>query len=297
MSNAKYLKHPGMLLKKLQWQALYRGPRHDVTVDTANGRLTFDSRDKLIGKHLYMDRGYEIDQITRSITLLRDGGHLRGDGRGIVLDVGANIGMICIALLRLDYFERAVAFEPGPGNFRLLMHNVRQNHLHERITCVPYALSSSEGHMELELSDYNSGDHRIRSTKMRGAYREDERDTVRVSVHSLDTLLGHQRICDPDEVSMIWMDIQGHEGHFFEGARHFFAEHRVPVVSEFWPYGIARSGMERAQYIAIASELFTHFYARQAGVYGKRPIDDIRELFELYAGPKQVTEAIFVRDE
>ncbi|MDQ6828426.1 MAG: FkbM family methyltransferase [Gemmatimonadota bacterium] len=296
MSNVKYLKNPGLLLKKLQWQAMYRGPRRDITVDTANGRLTFDSRDKLIGKHLYMDRGYEVDQMRRSIELLRDGGYLSRDGGGIVLDVGANIGMISIALLRFGYFERGVAFEPGPDNFRLLAHNVRQNDLHERIQSMPYALSSAEGHLELELSTYNSGDHRIRATAGGGAYHENERETVQVSVHTLDALLGVRPSFDPGAVALVWMDIQGHEGHFFEGARRFFTSHRVPVVSEFWPYGIARSGMRRERYIAIVSELFTHFYSRQGKAYGKRPIDEIAEMFDLYSGPKQVTEAIFVRD-
>ncbi len=296
MSNAKYFKHPSLLLKKLQWQAMYHGPRRDVTVDTANGRLTFDSRDKLIGKHLYMDRGYEIDQMRRSIELLRDGGYLPRERDGIVLDVGANIGMISIALLRSGYFERAVAFEPGPDNFRLLTHNVRQNELHERMQSLPYALSSAEGHMELELSSYNSGDHRIRAVAGGGAYDEHERETVQVSVHTLDALLGNRPSFDPDAVALVWMDIQGHEGHFFEGARRFFTLHRVPVVSEFWPYGIARSGMSRERYIAIVSSLFTHFFSRQGRSYGKHPIEEITGLFDLYPGPKQVTEAIFVRD-
>jgi FkbM family methyltransferase len=297
MSNAKYLKNPGLLLKKMRWQALYRGPRHDVTVETENGLLTFDSRDKLIGKHLFMDRQYEVAHIKRAVALLREHGYLGWDANGTVLDVGANIGMICIAMLRFGYFARALAFEPGPDNYRLLVHNVRQNGLRDRVTALPYALSSREDTMELELSTYNSGDHRIRHTAEMGAFREHERATVKVSVHTLDSLLADHAAADPDRIALIWMDIQGHEGHFFEGARALLSSRRIPVVSEFWPYGIARSGMTREQYLAVVGELFTHFFRRQGKLFAKRPIAELAELYDSLVGPKQVSEVILVRDE
>ncbi len=78
-----------------------------------------------------------------------------------MLDVGANIGMICIALMLQNYFKRAIAFEPDPKNFRLLVKNVAQNGLENRIDCFPYALSSAAGEAELELSPHNSGDNHL----------------------------------------------------------------------------------------------------------------------------------------
>ena len=291
MSLTKYVAHPGLLIGKLRWQMLYAGPRRDVTVDTWNGRLTFDSRDKLIGKYLYVHRAYERRYIEHALAVLeRDGWLGRG---GTLLDVGANIGMICIALIRHGWFDRAVAFEPAPSNVRLLECNVAQNGLTERIARVPVALSSSDGSMDLELSEYNSGDNRLRVDASAGAWHEDRRDTVRVPVRRLDDLLAERR--DASDVRLIWLDIQGHEGRFFEGAQGTLAR-GIPVVSEFWPYGILRSGTTRASYMNIVTRLFTHVYVLSGNAIGKQPVSAVDALFDACAPPKAMREVVFVRE-
>src|SRR5215813_14336416 len=148
-------------LRLLRWRLIYMGPRRDVTIDTANGLLTVSSKDWLHGKYLYVRRGFEINSIHETMALLRREGYLDETGKGIVLDVGANLGMLCIPLVKQGYFRRAIAFEPAPETYRLLAHHIYQNDLRERIDCLTYALSSAAGALELELSDDNSGDHRI----------------------------------------------------------------------------------------------------------------------------------------
>lgn len=294
MSLGKYLRNPGRVAKKIAWHTIHAGPSRDITVPTDNGLFTFDSADAIIGKRLYVDRGYELPLIGRTMELLRREGHLSSRGSGTMIDVGANIGMICVALLRQGYFDRAIAFEPGPENFRLLETNVAQNGLAGRILTVGCALSAAEGEMQLELSAYNSGDHRIRHTSSAGAYGEDKRVTVTVPVHTLDGIFAHNRQVNADDVALVWMDIQGHEGQFFRGARKFFAR-GVPVATEFWPYGILRSGMTRPEFQRTVAELFTHFYV-PAGDLSKRPIKSLDSLWDEFPGPKQVSEVILVRE-
>ncbi|HEX6537383.1 MAG TPA: FkbM family methyltransferase [Gemmatimonadaceae bacterium] len=301
MHLGRYLRDPARIVHKLRWRLLYTGPRRDVTVDSYNGRLTFDSRDKLIGKYLYLDRAYERRYIESALAVLERDGFLARDGSGLVLDVGANIGMICIALVRHGWFGGAVAFEPAPGNARLLRHNVDQNGLRDRIRVVQAALSARPGELALELSEYNSGDNRIRVLDGRGAgggggggaWNEDRRAVVRVPVRALDEALDDMGV-DPSAVRLAWVDIQGHEGRFFEGARATIAR-GVPVVSEFWPYGILRSGMLRSEYVRVVEELFTHFYHLGDDGVEKRPIAEVDALFDAYRAPKQMCEVIFVR--
>ncbi len=271
------------------------GPRRDVTVDTANGLLTVSSKDWLHGKYLYVRRGFEINSIHNTIALLRKEGYLDETGKGIVLDVGANLGMICIPLVKQGYFQRAIAFEPAPDTYRLLTHNVSQNHLQERIDCFNYALSSAPGVLELELSKDNSGDHRIRHSNNQGAYHEHRRRTIQVPTLTLDQFFAERPDVNKEDVALIWLDIQGHEGRFFEGAKHSLHP-GLAVVSEFWPYAIARSGLSRPDYYRIVSNLFTHFYHLTAGHYDKRPVAEIDRLFDVYSGPKQMCTVILVRD-
>jgi FkbM family methyltransferase len=294
MRLTEYVAHPGLLAGKFRWQMMYAGKRRDVTVDTWNGRLTFDSRDKLIGKYLYVQRAYERRYIERALAVLeRDGWITRG---GTLLDVGANIGMICIALLRHGWCARAIAFEPAPSNLRLLEHNVAQNGLADRIVRQPIALSSGDGEMELELSDYNSGDNRLRAPNgaAAGVWHEDRRATVRVPVRRLDDVLA-EHPADASDVRLIWLDIQGHEGQFFEGARDTIGR-GIPVVSEFWPYGILRSGMTRTAYLRTVCDLFTHVYVLAGERIDRTPVASIDALFDACAAPKAMREVVFVRE-
>jgi FkbM family methyltransferase len=295
MKLGKYLRDPGRLARKLRWRRLYEGEPRDITVDSYNGTLTFDSRDKLIGKYLYVDRAYERRYIESALGVLERDGYLPAEGSdGVLLDVGANIGMIFIALLRQRRFARAVAVEPSPKNLRLLEHNVAQNGLAGRVTVVPCALSSERGEMELELSEYNSGDNRIRHDASSGAWREERREVVTVPVRALDDVLAEQGV-RPRDVRLAWVDIQGHEGYFLRGARATLAG-GAPVVSEFWPNGILRSGMTRAENVATVGRLFTHFYHVHDGAAEKLPIAKLDALFDVYAAPREMCEVILVND-
>ena len=286
---------PRLLFRFLKWKFIHFIPRHDVTIDTANGLLTCDSKDWLIGKYLYVYRSYEAENIRATVDLLTGEGYLSNEESGIVLDVGANVGMICIALLKQNCFKRAIAFEPDPNNFRLLVKNVAQNELEKQIDCFPYALSSAEREAELELSPHNSGDNHLRDNHEYKTFHEDTRRTVKVPVKTLDQVFADDPSLSRQKVSLIWLDIQGHEGYFFQGARQLLSQ-GIPVASEFYPFGIKRSGMSLPDYYRIVTETFTHFYHFRNGRYEKRIITEIDELFETYTTPREFGQVIFVNN-
>lgn len=295
MSAAAYLRHPRRLARKAQWALLHRGPRRDITVDGYNGRLTFDSRDRLIGKRLFVDRAYERGYIESALGTLVGGGYLDRSGRGTVLDIGANLGMIAIALLRHGWFAGAIAVEPAPAAVRLLEHNVAQNGLGDRVRCVAAALSSSPGERLLEISSFNSGDNRIRRDARSGAWREEERETIAVPVRTLDGLFdhgAHDRAYD--DIRLVWMDVQGHEAQCLAGGATFLTR-GVPVVTEFWPYGIERSGITAAEYERTLAVSFTHFYRIERAGTTRHDIGAIGALFAELARPKQMAQLVLVR--
>ncbi|MFL6468604.1 MAG: FkbM family methyltransferase [Pyrinomonadaceae bacterium] len=263
-------------------------------IDTYNGVLACDNKDWLIGKYLYVYRTYEAETISASIDLLVREGYLEKARSGLVLDVGANIGMICIGLLKHDYFTRAIAFEPDPNCFRLLKKNVALNGMEDRIECFPYALSSTDREAELELSPENSGDNNLRYSSDYHAFREDRRQTVQVPVQTLDRFFAEHLNPQIERPSLIWLDIQGHEGHFFLGATQLLRQ-GIPVISEFWPYGIKRSGMSLSDYSRIVNEQFTHFYHFRDGQFEKMEIGQIDELYKIYENPREFSQLIYVK--
>ncbi len=175
------------LWRKFCWRAIYLGPRRDITIDSSNGLLTVDSKDWLIGKYLYVRRQHETGEMEQVAKLLNKEGYLgSGSPPSTVLNVGANIGMTAIGLLRNGFFKRAVAFEPTPNSFRLLGLNIQQNGLSDRIQSFPIALSAANGEFDLELSRDNSGDNRISVTTKPGFFDEQKRRTVKVKAkHSI----------------------------------------------------------------------------------------------------------------
>jgi FkbM family methyltransferase len=284
--------------RKLRWEMVRGGPGRApriLTVSTANGVLSFSNMDLHNAKALYVHRAWEIDLITHSMDYLKREGLAGTPGRDILVDVGANLGMICIAMLKRGYFREAIAIEPDPRNFALLNRNIEQNGLGDRIRAFHFAVSDEAGEVELELSDVNFGDHRVRAARTLAPTRmgEERRGTVPVPARRLDDLLRTEAHVDPERIGLVWVDIQGHEGHLFRGARETLGR-GVPVISEFWPYGIRRSGLERDAYAEIVRSHFARFVIVDAstGRFEPRDIGAIAELFDAYPLPEQNLELI-----
>lgn len=273
------------LRRALAWWAIHLGPRRDITLRTFNGLLTFPSKQWLPGKDLYIKRSHEAHEINKTIELLTEEGYLLGPvSERTVLNAGANIGMTSVALLTRGYVGRAIVFEPAPENYRLLIRNIDQNGLRNRIQAFQMALSSAEGELEMELSSDNPGDHRIRQIQSAGLFKEESRAIIKVPATTLDRLMRSDALKN-ERVDLVWVDIQGHEGHFFRGAYEFF-KRGVAAVTEFWPYGIARSGISPDEFCGVISELFASYYIIESSQRKRLPVNQLRALFDVYREPR-----------
>ena len=131
-----------------------------------------------------------------------------------------------------------MAIEPHPGNCRLLRANLALNGVDARVTVHECAVGGAdEETLSLELSHDNQGDHRIAVTRDDGAFGEAARRTIPIRSTRLDRLVAPP----PGKRLLLWMDTQGYEGVVLRGATALLAA-RVPIVSEFWPYGLRRAG-------------------------------------------------------
>lgn len=274
---------------KLRRQFWYFAPRigmKRLTIDTRHGRFAIDTSDQFISKALYMTGGFEYEVIERAIKILVELGELKPKRNGILLDVGANIGTVCVDLLRKNVFSQAIAFEPHPGNYKLLQRNAKLNGLSKRIKMLEMGLSSQNGELVFELSPDNSGDHRIRMESKNDdeLFDETARNIKRVPVRKLDDVLKEQRI-DVTEIGLLWMDIQGHEWYVLEGAESVIA-HGVPMVIEFWPYGLQRANVTPDMFIQTLEKHFTHMVDIAYGnnVSELTSISNAASLYDKYKG-------------
>jgi FkbM family methyltransferase len=214
-----------------------KGVRFKV-VQVNDYRMKVDLKDNVITPSLFVHGCWEPYESQLMATLLRPG--------MTVIDVGAHVGYYSLLAARaVGSTGRVISFEPSPGNFDLLINNIRLNGLSRIIQAENAALGDVSGELDLYLSSYNTGDHRIYSTLSdddeifnAGALRQ----TVRVPIMTLDEYLGHQDIA---KVDMVKIDVQGAEMGVLCGMKQTLLRNPALLLfTEFWPHGLRRCGTE-----------------------------------------------------
>jgi FkbM family methyltransferase len=285
------------LYRKIRWEMVRGGEgrrERVLTVPTANGLLSFSNRDTHNGRALYVQREWELGLLRGVVGYLRGQG-LIPPGADVVIDAGANIGMIAIAMIQEGHFREAVAIEPDPDNFAFLLRNIVQNGDSGRIHPVRAALGDSGGTVELERSEANFGDHRVRGeTRGTALMGEENRTRVSVPLRTLDDVVESLGM-KPARVGLVWVDVQGYEGRLFRGARRML-EGGAPVLAEVWPYGIRRAGMEGDDYVEIVRGLFDRVIqvADEGRTFEHRDPAWVAALFDERPRPEQNAEVIFI---
>ena len=278
------------LLRKINWLfSVYLPARHDATVLTRNGLLTFDSKDKTTGRILHVYRNHEFEDMMEIVAFLREKGVLASDCDGTVVDVGGYIGMSSTAFLLEKIFKKSLAFEPSPVNYNLLLKNIENNGLTDSLRAFNIALSDKNGELGFELSEKNYGDHRIRNNTdiKKGHFGEEAREVIVVPARKFDDFLIEHTEIEQSDIRLIWMDVQGHEAKFISGARQFLTNHPdVPVMMEFWPYAILRSGVTKTEFSELVGSMFKKFYSFGNDGFKEYEIADIGGYFERNTDPE-----------
>lgn len=196
--------------------------------------------DSIIGTALRHGGAWQEVQIDDCVRIAADFGcEIR---RGGFLDIGANIGTHSIFAARAG-FSRIICIEPDVANFRLLRVNQILHGVDNLCQNFNVALSDTSGRMAMQRSPMNHGDFRLAPA---GGARDDERhgesgwDTDTVEIATFDDLAAKAAL-DVNSLGLGWIDTQGHEGQVLAGAPSLVAA-KTPLVVEFWPYGLKRSG-------------------------------------------------------
>jgi FkbM family methyltransferase len=170
-------------------------------------------------------------------------------GRRIMLDVGGNIGTGPVEAVCTYGFDRAIAFEPHPDNWKVLRINTILNGAEDKVTLVNAAVADREGTAMLSVSSKNSGAHSLSGGDVR------EIGTVEVATVTIDGLAGLEQL-EPDAVSLLWMDIEGYEVHALQGAQSL-VERSVPFVMELNP-SVLRAAGRADQLVPTLEGYYTH---------------------------------------
>lgn len=159
----------------------------------------------------------------------------------MVLDIGANIGVITIPCAHLvGPHGRVFAFEPDHINCKALRRNLELNEL-SNVQLVEKAVSSSEGVAVLTLSATNPGGHSLLPVPSDSPLYPDrsEHATVEVPTVTVDAFLAAQ---SPGPVAFAKIDVEGWEVAVLEGMRDCLrANAGIRVVMEYVPALLMRA--------------------------------------------------------
>ncbi|HTS53506.1 MAG TPA: FkbM family methyltransferase, partial [Burkholderiales bacterium] len=164
----------------------------------------------------------------------------------LVIDVGANLGAYAIPLARRFPDVEVHAFEPNPPVIARLEENIALNRMRNRNVAVrPLALSDAPGRLRLHAVariEDNFGLSSLREDSLAGV----DSVVTEVEVETLDRLyLMSQR-----PVSVIKIDVQGHELQVLRGGRALLARFGPVLVFEhedrLFHAGAEAEGVKRA---------------------------------------------------
>jgi len=206
------------------------------------------------------DQGvFEPDIVNRLVRLARPD--------TTVMDVGANIGLMAIPVLRCCQTTCVVSFEPSPNSLPFLQRTADQSEFRERWTIVGKGLSSRAGDCDFAVGrpqdalfeGFKSGDRIVGSR------------SIRVPVSTLD--LEWDRLGRPD-VSLIKIDVEGAEGLVLDGGAELFRTCRPAVIIEWHEPYLRRFDTPAEQLLLFARQHRYRIYSVPVGV----PVDDERTL-------------------
>jgi FkbM family methyltransferase len=178
-------------------------------------RFFFDPSTE-IGLELLVTGQFEKDAVAQCAKFVRPD--------GIVVDVGANIGVHAVHFADMAPSGRVICFEPARSTFAYLLRNVQ--HL-TNVIPLNLALSDSAGVQTFYVAA-DSAFSGLKDTQRKAILRQES-----IACFRGDEIL-RALIADDQRVDLIKIDVEGFEMQVLEGMREFIVVHRPVIFCEIF---------------------------------------------------------------
>jgi FkbM family methyltransferase len=153
-----------------------------------------------------------------------------------IIDVGANIGVMSVAMLSTRSDINCISIECSPSTVPYLKKTHSNSKLTKRWSIVEEAISDKEG----IVTFYTAGADRGAYDGLKNTGRGGAVDAVQVTTKTLDTIWNE--LGSPD-VSLIKIDIEGGETSAIRGARQLIDQCRPAIIFEWNCENLAAHGV------------------------------------------------------
>lgn len=196
-----------------------------------NYTIHHHENDSLIGEIRKSGGGvYEEHETPIMIKVLQELQH------PVMLDAGANIGLMTLNACASVANVRIYAIEPGPSQFRLLAQNIESNKLSDKVSVYNIALSSTNGEVDFYVhhGEHSSGDGMIDTGRAGDATQ------IKVKSCTLDTWWLDQA---KPQIGLVKIDTEGSELQILENARMFIQSCRPYILIEMCDLNFIKYGL------------------------------------------------------
>jgi len=152
---------------------------------------------------------------------------------GVVLDIGANIGVMTTHFARRLKNSRVLAFEPIPYNIKTLYKIIRFFKL-SNVKIYNIALSDVNGKLNLIMPVINSARKQgLSHVRDVGTTNNEVGEEFEVEGKRLDNV--EELVITKERITAIKIDVEGYELNVLRGAVETIRKHRPIIYCELWP--------------------------------------------------------------
>ena len=152
---------------------------------------------------------------------------------GVVLDIGANLGVMSYYLAKNHPARKVMAFEPIPYNFRNLTRIVRKFKL-SNIQLFQLALGDKNGTVEMVLPvEHSVRFHGLAHVKHESIREKNEGEVFERPVKRLDDVIEEYNLAD-QKIKGIKIDVENFEYYVLKGAENLLKQHKPLIYCELW---------------------------------------------------------------
>jgi len=195
-------------------QRLFRPLGFRARRTVAGHKFVFDPATD-IGMQLLFMGGFEEKAIMQCAQFIRPD--------GMVIDVGANIGLHAVRFAQVAKAGKVICFEPARSTFAYLLQNVKDV---PNVVPLNIALSDSNGLQNFFVAADNAFSG-LKDTKRKPILRQEA-----VACFAGDAIL--QQLVQDQRVDLVKIDVEGLETQVLRGMKEFIARHRPVIFCEIF---------------------------------------------------------------
>jgi FkbM family methyltransferase len=162
-----------------------------------------------------------------------------------VFDVGANLGLMAIPVLRACDSCRVVSFEPSPNSLTFLRQTHRDSTFGDRWQVIEKALAGAAGELDFVVG-------RPEDALFEG-FKSNHLPNARTIQVSVSTLDDEWRRLGAPAVSVVKIDVEGAEGQVLDGAGALLASQRPALLLEWHEPYLQRFDTPPGRLLSVAS--------------------------------------------